>query len=366
MKGYEHLADTIEAYVAKRLSKQESEAFEQRMLIDEGLHEAVAMEQSLSSLVLENDLLQLNKKMTVDLASLEKRTKVQRAFFSLLALVTLSAGIYFVFASSKKEENKSVIKKEIVQKEKDKTVSPKSIEETRSTTVFSIKTRSSGEEKKKAPVDTKEVPYAADPKEMPPMETNKNVEVPSVLSNETAKKEASLPSAPVSPCSDKKIEATFISKACQKNHSNGSIEIQLPSSHPTIQYSIDKHHFTPNAHIKHLSAGEHTVYAKEDECIINLGKIAVKSTACVSDYEKTYSPEIDLAWPIPIMEGEAASFRIVDKTGKVAFESLGLEPSGVTWSGNTGNNGPAALGVYKVFIHYPSGESCVSSVTLFR
>jgi hypothetical protein len=377
MKEYEDITDRIEAYTNHRLSLEERAVFEREMQQDPTLLEAVEREKSLSLLVLEKELLDIKAQMGADMAQLDrKRLSTSKLLGGLAGLVLLSAAGLLYFTPSKIKEPS-----------------------------IGVKAPDSFPNKIAAPLgerQTASVPNAGPSKVestfarashenlVPPSPTSQKTELAQIQEAPIPVKEASLAeskskeSAPptniqktetenevktASPCAWHP-EATIISTPSPKGENTGRLSVKVPSSISNGPFTFSLHkesNFVNDNHFDNLSIGNYSIYGKDTQgCIYLLGEKTIKETWCIENYQKTFSPDHDPTWLVPIQAGEEAHVKITDKTGSILFDNHGFTTENASWSGNLSTGAPVPAGVYKVFIDYKNGETCIASVTVFR
>ena len=372
MKGDENISEAIEAYLAHRLSKEERELMEASISRDPFLQQAFDRETFLSRLVLENELLEVKKQMRSDLEKKDKRRLIRNKWLAgcvTLALVSI-AGLVYLTSTHLKDSSTPLQKDSSLstslhpEQPLRKNPSPLSrvssppVETAPNTPLVDLAPQNRSEKEKMNTVQSLS-PSIETPKEV----SRENLVAPQEKIVHQTKESSS-------PCQGKSMEATLQSTSTFKGESTGKIRISLtsPSQNGSLAFSLHPSNgFEPVRQWEHLSAGTYHIYSKDDQgCVLLLGETTVKETWCVQDYPKTYAPDHDPAWKVPVLSDVEVSIKITDKTGTLLFDSQGWTTQEMTWAGNLTTGAPVPSGVYKVFISYKSGETCVASVTVFR
>lgn len=361
----EELSETIEAYLANSLSVEAKRAFEARLQNEPDLAKALADEKVLSNLLLENELFSLRDQMTADFENAEKSQVFKWKIIGLLAAIAIvAAGVFIALPN---EEPAIVLKKAI---ESQSFADDTSRKTEKAVAIASNKIAN--------PEQATTSATSAQPKQMSKEFISDKEETVQEVIQESVKpvlvSEKKLPKTEtqpesILPCAEKMLEAFLQTKASEKGEQNGSIKIQLvKEKNSDYLYSLDKAEgFSENASFEHLAKGNYHVFAKSSHgCVHSLGQTLVKETLCLKDYKKSFSPEFDPAWSIPISETEQAKVLIKDKAGTTVFETHTFSNNEISWDGNLPSGATSATGNYKVFITYLSGENCIATVTLFR
>jgi hypothetical protein len=365
MKGYEHLAETIESYVANLLSEQERTAFETMMMQDAGLKEAVENEKTLFNLVLEQDLNTIKNKIKTDLYTSENKN-IKYKSIGVAALLIASITATYFYATLKNTDT--------IQKERVEIIVPQKIDSTIQNEKDSAKSEKEKRYKSKPitqqtllidtnkPIQTnKIIPKIKDSTLTAKNELIvKQTEIEEVIKNEISIKKE---------CVFEKIEAHLTSSPSQKGLSTGAIRIKLPNSiSEKLVFSLNTNNtFVKDSHFSDLAKGEYLITAKDTkECEYQLGKSIVKETNCITEYQKTFSPDLENPWQIPVLINEDASIVIKNKMGENVYIYHGKIGNEIYWNGQSSSGNDASTGVYKIFVTHSNGEDCVYSVTLFR
>jgi len=373
MRSEKDISEWIEAYVTNRLSDLERKNFETRLQTDPELQGAVEREQLLHRFLLEKELYDIRQTMAGEIQKIERRATLQK-YVAIAAVILLAAGAAYFYVNSLTNKSLSRISKVQIPGESQKNIKREPIGEELDEHVTDPSTdgtvphseHEKGEnERKYSPLKEQQLLMDTSNKNPLGLEIGKEAENSSKLFS----KEDSAFSPGKDPCGNGQLKASFTTKASQKNQKTGVIQIKLYNYvSGSVLYALDPGgEFVKEPYFEHLASDKYSVYAKEESnCVYLLGVTYVRETWCVDEYPKTYSPNYDAPWILPIGEGEATSVIIKDKTGSIVFDWAAPFAAETTWTGATKTGGQAATGLYKVFINYQNGETCVASVTLFQ
>ncbi len=365
MKGYEHHTETIEAYVTDQLSAEERTAFEAILAKDPGLQEAVETEKMLSDLVLEQDLNKIRNKIKTDLNIAEKKNKIKKSVSIATLIIASITATYFYISQQKpsvisEKSNEVIVTKNVVSEVKneiDVTINKNLVKHESKAVLQNPTLLDSTKQIQLSQPSTKIIDTAETVKHQI---IEKPIQVEKLIKQQNTAQKA---------CVFERMDASLASKPSQKGLSTGAITINLPHSiADKLVFSLnDNGEFVKETQFSELAKGAYHIVAKDTkECEYQLGQIIVKETNCISDYQRTFSPDLDSPWQIPVLTNENATIIIKNKAGENMYSFQGEIGNNTYWNGQNLGGNIAPIGVYKTIVSYSNGEDCVYSITLFR
>lgn len=304
MKENSDILDKIELYSKGKMRLEEKLAFENELATDEALREQFEFSQIVDQMIIGNETLKLKEQMQKDLYNTKPKWGSYLAV-SLFALVA-SAGLFMVFNI---KNEKSQIEKSVVVVPKITKQVERQTETQKSTVPTSNKKAMSQEKKTSVEAATKSPEFktvAIEPKEV------QSVSVP--------------------------VSAQIVSSPNATSKQSVTLPIKT----------------TPNVDLT----------GKVETPVEHAPKM-VESKKQQASY--VYNPEYDSSWPIPFdADKQATSINILEKGGKVFFQSSVSASYPTEWKGESNTGLVLGLGLYFFTIEYADGSVDEGSIVVTR
>ena len=99
----------------------------------------------------------------------------------------------------------------------------------------------------------------------------------------------------------------------------------------------------------------------------NAKKVIVGEKKCAVRKEYVFNPEYDSSWPIPYdNEKQTSSFKILEKSGKVFFQTSVSASHPTEWKGESNTGLILGMGLYFFTIEYVDGSVDEGSIVVTR
>lgn len=170
----------------------------------------------------------------------------------------------------------------------------------------------------------------------------------------------------VDPCAAFNPDLTIEVTDSDAGESNGMIEVSADND--SFLFSLKhKPELEPSNIFADLPAGSYIVLCKNDDgCLFESKPIKVQENLCKDDYLKTYSPDFEGAWQVPVAQKYKSSVTFLSSKKQVVF-SLDIDKDqDFFWDATDFEGKRVETGLYKIIVLYENGEKCLYSLTILN
>lgn len=364
MKEYTDILDRIERYSKGKMPLDEKLVFEKELATDVSLREQLEYSQIVDQMIVGAEALKLKEQMQKDL----NKPKFSKYLAASILVLLASAGLYMVF---NKKEDKTPVATPASVAPKTMKQAVKEVAVQQSASPIATKTATSQEKKTsvKAQPATPEFKVASVQPEMV-----QNISVPTSAPAFAAPSVASKQNVPVAakvdPCADLVGEVEFYTVATCAGDASGEVYIKVESvkggSAPFV-FKLGER--SAKSRFEQLPAGQYALLIKDAKgCEVeNVKKVMIGEKQCKKNKEYVFNPEYDPTWTIPYnKEKEASNFKIVDKSGKLFYQTSVSAHQPSEWNGESNTGTTLGMGLYFITIEYADGSVDEGSIMVTR
>ena len=365
MKESNDILDTIERYTKNKMGVEEKVVFEKELATDESLRKQLQFSEIIDEMIIGNETWKLKEQMQKDLYSTTPKLGKYLAI-SVLMLAT-SAGLFVLFNREDKVKVETPI-----------TVEPKAIKQAQKQVEISKKIIFS---KTKLPVSKEHKTSVQATSTTPEFkitsvqpEGDQTITVSStaqvVASPNVASKQNVTLSVKQDPCASLVGDVEFYTIASCKGQETGEVRLKIETiKGGTAPFSFKLGEKSASGYFDRLAPGQYTLFIKDaNNCLIeNAQKVIVSEKKCVVKKEYIFNPEYDSSWPIPYdTEKQAIAIKILDKSGKVFYQSNVSTSHPAEWRGESNTGLVLGMGLYFFSIEYADGSFDEGSILVSR
>jgi hypothetical protein len=372
MSEYNDILDKIELYTKGKMSLDDKLAFEKDLANNASLREQLEFSQIVDQMVIGAETSKLKEQMQKDLY----RTKPKMGKYLAVSLFVLmsSAGLFVLF---NKKEDKAQVALPL-------TVVPKTIDKTEKRTgaqknTFPVEAKVTvSQEKKtssKATSGTTEYEVTSVQREVV-----QNPTAPSsatTIASPNAVAASNVESAPklvaiakADPCASLVGDVAFYTVASCLGEESGELHINVESvKGGTAPFTFKLGERSAKARFEQLPAGQYSLIVTDaNGCVVeNAKKVTVGEKQCRKNKEYAFNPEYDQVWTIPYNKNkEAASMKILDKNGKLFYQTAVSANHPTEWNGESNTGLVLGMGLYLFTIEYADGSLEEGSIVVTR
>jgi len=365
MSSGSEIIEKVELYSRGKMSYEERASFEEELASNEQLQKSLELSMLADELVIAQEALKLKEQMRKDLY----KSKLNWNSYALALLIALGGSICGYYYLSSKDSSPSTH----VSSRHDLSANEKQSYETEVAPL--LKSDKKADKTDKRP--EKQTVISQDLQASESFADNK----PQVLSqpglglkdsifNEEQKRNNSPVLVPVDPCIDLKGEVKFTVTASCKGKETGEVRV-YPE---TVKGGKQPYTFMLNeeqslSHFDRLSSGTYKLKIKDARnCIVeSTYNVVVPEQICRTPKAYIFNPEYDRAWAVPYdRDKDPVSFVLIDKSGKVYYQSKVQSYQPAEWSGESNMGLDLGIGLYFFTIEYSDGSIDDGTVTVTR
>jgi hypothetical protein len=378
--------DRIERYSKGKMSLDETMAFEKELASDEALQKQLELSQIVDQIVVGAEALKLKDQMRKDLY----QPKSGMRSYLAVSLLVVSAGVGSYFMLRQKEDTPNVLKqKEALSPSSSKVEKAEGIPSPNPSSMQSIpqENKAIGKTASIAPgsktegttlVPTQEVTkpseMASNTAAMPNVHAAESATAPVAPLSSATKTSASNPaikqSLALDPCASLTGEVDFYTVPTCKGEETGEVHIKVETvKGGRAPFTFVLGEKSSQAHFEHLASGQYSLFIKDgNNCLAEHSKkVEVTEKSCRKNKEYVFNPEYDLAWSIPYDRSrEATSLKIMEKSGKIYFQSTVSAYLPAEWKGESNTGLVLGLGLYFFTIEYSNGSVDEGTIVVTR
>lgn len=366
MRESSETLDTIERYTKGKMNLEEKLAFEKELASNESLREQLAFSQIVDQMIIGNEALKLKGQMQKDLR--KPKSRVWTYLAVSLFVMTTCAGLFVVF--SKKEDKPKVASPVSIAskttKEEEKQVAlqkPNIPTVTKTATVKEKKTSAQGQsitsEFKEASVQPAMVQDVSVP-----------VSTQAVDPTNAVSKQSLATTSKVDPCASLVGDVEFYTSPSCKGQETGEVHLKVETVKGGLApFTFKLGEKSAKNNFYGLASGQYSLFIKDaNDCTIeNRKKVIVGEKKCAERKEYVFNPEYDQSWPIPYdHEKVASNFKILEKGGKVFFQTSVSASHPIEWRGESNTGLVLGMGLYFFAIEYADGSVDEGSIVVTR
>ncbi|MBX9853467.1 MAG: hypothetical protein K2X86_17115 [Cytophagaceae bacterium] len=359
MNDKREIFDLIESYHQGLLSEEEKSMVEAKMKTDASFAEEVRISGLVNELVHAAGIDQLRQKMTQDLAlmKVKRQTRIKRGVAAVIGLLLLSAMVYLIFNSSRKNISSSEVQKKYNISEPSETkkdipaISP---EKNKSTGKFPLQ--------EKVAMDTLV------------QEDHILISVPEqdhTVLKVTKDEENKMPDPDNTKdniIKDCNLSFDVIIHATCKGEEKGIIYVDeksiLGGTRPYI-FRASKDESTSGV-FSDLKEGTYIVTMYDSKGCSYSKEIIVPGKNCTVKKSYSFSPDNGETWKIPFAEGESGSFSIYNRAGISIFKGAFGGNIVAEWNGTDMQGANADAALYICILEYANGKSEKIEISVIR
>lgn len=364
------ILEKIELYSRGRLSQAEASALEAQMELDPQLKKRVLASSIVDEIIVSHEAMKLKQLMQKDMATPSSKWKM---YLSTVVLVAATGGFAYFMLSKENEKEKVVVNTAtpLVQQEaasgKEETVLPPFKQDQTTPTHKTITEKGTPETKSTSITEFEKTISVSEKIESPLLQT------PSILpyEKEIVERQTVKTNEVVSaPCDKSTVEIDFYTVPSCAGGETGELHIRsetLKKGVSPFTYLLDGRNATST--FDRLSSGVYRLMAKDARgCTFESSKeVVVSSKSCKEKKEYAYNPEFDLSWVIPFdAQKEPKSFRIMDKGGKLFFQTTVTGSHPAEWKGESNQGLSLGSGLHFFYIEYTDGSVDEGSIIVTR
>lgn len=373
---FDHIDEQITAYVKGQLKGQELVTFEEHLKADNALLDKVNLEKEARDLFLDADVLALKEQMKQDMSSSSGSSK-RWLIGGAGVLIILSTVLLW---ESQKEDRREEASKTIVvpriEKNEEKASYKKGSE--RSVDKHLIIVNEVVDEENNELLDSIIVNNGS--QEVTELTTSgiqtitlkENSEhIDGATDNVNADSENI---EKLDPCIGISFKGSPLIKSTIAGEENGQITLDEFGIRGGVKpYSYALNHigeFEERKAFSDLQADHYVIYIKDDNgCVgaLENGKTwEVKTSYCLSDYQKTFNIVYENKWEVPLVTGEAAEITLINKVGQELLKIEIEEGEKFHWDGTFDTGNKVVQGRYNWLIKYENGEQCIAKMSVLN
>ena len=366
MRESNETLDSIERYTKGKMSLDEKLVFEKELASNESLCEQLAFSQIVDQMIIGDETWKLKEQMQKDLYK-SKYSIGKYLAISFFVLVT-SAGLFMVF--SKKEDKSEVATPASVAVKVRKQVEKKqAVQQSNTPTVSQIGSEQEKETSVKAQSITPESKVVSVQPELDQNVTALSSTQAVVAPNVVSKQNLAVV-AKIDPCASLVGDVEFYTVASCVGEESGELHIKAESvkgGNAPFVFKLGER--SAKTRFEQLPAGQYSLLIKDAKgCEVeNVKKVMVGEKQCRKNKEYVFNPEYDPTWTIPYSkEKEAVSFKIVDKSGKLFYQTVVSAHQPTEWNGESNTGLILGMGLYFITIEYTDGSVDEGSIVVTR
>lgn len=349
MSSGSDIIEKIELYAKGKMSQEERALFEGELASDEQLRKSLELSMLADELVIAQEALKLKEQMRKDLYLY--KSKPNWNVYALALLIGLAGGIYVYYnLSSEADVPVNVTSKQVQVVVSEKTREPEAMPLPLSKPDKHSKESLTVKSDKQSIQSQEVAPSELTEKDEPPLIPQSGLTLKdSAVSNEDKKiQPAVLPQK--DPCAELKGDVRYAVTASCKGKETGKVQLYpetVKGGKPPYTFMLnDKQSLS---HFDELSSGTYYLRIKDSRsCMVEgTSKIVIPEQICTTSKAYVFNPEYDRAWSVPYdRDKEAVNFVLIEKSGKVYYQSRVQNFQPEEWSGESNMGLSLGIGLY--------------------
>lgn len=351
----EHLLEQFERYSKGQMNVLEQQLFESKLASDERLRHQLELSQIVDQMIVGEQALKLKEQMRKDL---DKPRSTRGLYFLVIALLG-SVGIATYCFTTLQNTTKSAEKE--AQKDIIHTQTPAIITKAPEAIHLPATPKHKATIARTVPIAPSSplvdvqptAPLAID---SVPMLTTPFQPIQNDLKHPTA-----VAPTQSDPCIGVRGQVSIRTVPSCIGKENGELYISTDAVHGAtapITFELGERTSTSTA-FDHLAAGTYStrIYDAKHCHITAPNEVVITMKNCAQQTHYVFNPEHDLAWNIPYTsEKEAINVRILEKSGKLFYQSQVIHGLPAEWKGESTTGASLGMGLYLYTVEYADGS----------
>lgn len=353
MENQNNIEQLIQDYVSGSLSREEEQAFENRIQVDSELKLAVYKEKLARELVIRNVVTRRFSNM--NLAPEGPRNYFWRKIATAGVIIGIGLIAFMLFMNRDRKQQTSVPNtkeaKPVVLSEENKETVAQETAKDESEVISKQPVQQSNEPVKKK--ELKEVPTAPDTAESTLEAANISKELAEEITLPVQEQKIIQENNPVPvPC---KLDAeVYSSPACSENHDGKVVVDKVSGGIAPYRVLINGQEMS---RVNNASSGLYKIRVQDAAGCVSDQEVVVEEKVCADEIVYVYNATGSNEWAYPVTESFSGIISIVDKTGNPVWKERILYGSPHSWKGQTTQGGKVVTGAYIVILKPDNREA---------